>query len=291
MRALGLGLFALIVLVSWGAASEVTLSVAEVISSPRKYADARIVIAGVMVPEWKLCAEPIGASNGWKDQDGSRACIDIMRSQKKRLHVERERFIGARVKISGFYLHGCLEEVRLADPEIIREDCKDEGLNGWIAPTNIQTSGFVKLKDPDQGQPPVDVTADPEWSSVDQLVKRLVAVVRKRDATGIAELFPANLRGRYRVTLRNRETRDYWLYLSPEMVKLGRNATQASTGYRHYLRSAASAWTDLCFCRADSCEGLWPGNDRNFDDPDSLATPYVCFPTRRVDGQWYLAGY
>jgi len=291
MRALGFSLVALIALAScWSAASDVPLSVAEVVSSPRKYVDARIAIAGVMIPEWKLCADPFAASKGWQDNYGSNACIDIV-NLPNRVRVQRERFIGARVTISGYYWHGCLEEVRLAEPEIIREDCKDEGLNGWIAPTNIRVSGFVTLQDPNGGEPPVDVTVDQKWASVDQLAKRFVAAMRSKDAAGIAELFPANLRGRYRVTLRNRETRDHWLFLSPEMTKLGRNATQASIGYRHYLRIAENAWTDLCFCRADRCEGHWPAKRQYLDDPNSLAVPYACFPTKRVDGQWYLAGY
>jgi hypothetical protein len=267
-------------------------SIATIVASPLTHIGKTVTVSGVMVPGWKVCAGPLGESNGRQNEHGASVCIGVA-DYEQRFLAQAEKYDGARVTITGVYWHRCLPTVRDAEPEVIREYCDEVGKNGWLGPIRVRIGGYTELQVPPlpriaAGEATADVTNDPWSHGVDELALQFLAATRKRSVDAIAALMPLKSRGRFRVTLRHNETRDHWLFLSDEMTKFDDGAARKGSGYRHYQPTGDWGWTELCFCRSGDCNGQWPSTREGFERPQNLATPFVCHRTERVDGRWYL---
>lgn len=263
-------------------------SVATIVMAPRNYVGKTVTVSGVIIPGPALCAPQEPDETRGADYS-SAACIAIV-DRDQRMFTQEEKYNGARATVTGVYWHRCLSEVREAEPEIIREYCDGLAKNGWLGPNRIDIQGYTTLRSAyEQDGVAKDVTGDPQSRGADDLARRLLAATQTRNADMIAELFRSQDRGRLRVSLKNQTTRDYWVFLSPEMTASPPAGASPGSGYRHYQPAGDGwGWSELCFCRMSKCDGQWPSTRQEFERPQSVRTPYVCHRTVRSRDRWYL---
>jgi hypothetical protein len=297
MRALLLLVMALTV-ASIGPAVAAPVNVVDIVRDPRAYIDQRLAVSGIMGHGtngyWAICPLPEDRAQLAPATPQRPICIDLRLRDRDAFETRSEKYRGAIVTITGPYWNRCLAEIKEHEPEVVREECKDWGLNGYLGAETIAIRGYsdptqlingVYGESPMQPDPMTEIAPPSEAAAeIDAFVQTFLAAVRARDTNALALLYPKEVRGFARVGFGAPATRLYWLVLSPEMAVAGAGASRQGTGYRVYGGDRQAL---VCFCRRNSCTGAWP---RSTGDAyaTNVATPTVCHNIERIRGTWWL---
>jgi len=275
--------------------------VVDVLRQPAAYMDKRLVVSGVIgavdigYGGGTLCPLPAERAQLHAATSDHPICIDLRLREdlRKEMGIKTEKYRRAIVEITALYWHRCRVGVRDREPEVIREDCKDSGLNGYLGVESIVIRGYSSDRNITGLHPePLDgsnemVELSPqskEGADIDKFVQTFLAAVRARDANALALLTPKETRGFARIGFTVPATRLYWYVLSPEMTITNADAGLPGTGYRVYGDTDSA---NLCFCRRHDCTRQWPL--RVVDTYDiNVASPTLCHTIGRIHGSWWL---
>lgn len=299
MRALATFILALII--SALPAFAAPVKVADIVRNPAAYLDQRLTVSGVIgsiavdYDGAALCPTPEDRATLPAATAERPICIEMRlhEDQRKEIRIKLEKYRQAIVEITGLYWHRCLADLRAREPEVVREDCKDRGLNGYIGVESIAIRGYnadrnlTGLYPQTEGERDQLTELSPqseEGLAIDKFVQAFLTAVRAKDADALALLAPKELRGFARIGFTVPETRLYWYVLSPEMAVRNESARRAGTGYRVY---GGSRRATVCFCRRSNCAGAWPRSGNEFYT--NLGSPTVCHFIERRQGTWWLA--
>jgi hypothetical protein len=297
MRFLGSLVFALILAATALAAEPVRVS--DILRQPTAHMDKRLVVSGVIgavdigYGGGTLCPFPAERAQLPAATAEHPICIDLrLRADlRKEMEIKREKYRRAIVEITGLYWHRCRADVREHEPEVVREECKDSGLNGYLGVESIVIRGYssdgnitgLYPEAQDSRHELTELPQSEERAGIDKFVQTFLTAVRAKDARALALLVPKQTRGFARIGFTVPTTRLYWYVLSPEMAVTNESAGRVGSGYRVYGDSSSAS---LCFCRRGDCSGQWP---RSRDDMYiNLASPTVCHFLQRRKGAWWL---
>jgi hypothetical protein len=298
MRFLGSLVFALMFAAAAQAAEPAR--VGDILRQPSAFVDRQLAVVGIMGHGsngyWAICPFPEDRAQSGPVTPEHPICIQLRRHDGDDLETHEEKYRGAIAMITGPYWNRCLPDIREHEPEVVREECKDWGVTGFLGVEAIAIRGY---SDPTQlinGQfgeswaardPVLEISPQSEAAAgIDAFVQKFLPAVRARDANALALLYPEELRGFARVGFGVPTTRLYWYVLSPEMAVTSENARHRGTGYRVY---GGEREAHVCFCRRSDCTRQWP---RTTDDvyAINIASPTVCHSLQRIRGTWWYRG-
>jgi hypothetical protein len=264
------------------------VTVAEIAAAQSAFSGRRLHIKGIMIGSngWIVCSPLLQPNAGSRANYSAAHCID-MRETGQNFDAQAEKYHGAEVVIDGIYWNRCLPSGRASEPENIQELCEHNAVNGELGPISVRIIGYVALRDP---EPEHHVSwkeieiGSAAAAGIEGFVKAFLAAAVARDVDAMVKLFDVRERGRRRVWLNAPASREHWVFLT--MAPRYGRATSPKTGYRLYTR--ADVPSAMCFCRAASCEGQWPGPRDEVLALRPVRSPLACFEITRVRGVWQL---
>jgi hypothetical protein len=202
----------------------------------------------------------------------------------REVYAQSEKYFGAIATITGKYHHDCLPSSRRL--------CFDYGGNGIITVTKIELFGYIDAAkfERDHHTPEKQLTTvfggAAETLDLPLFVEKFVSATQRRDWLRFASLFVAKERAVAREALADRNSPDWWRAFAPEM-RFYTSRMQPGFNYALSHTRGKQPTYFLCFCRASSCERVWP---IAIDDiyRTNIRDPYVCRTVAPENGHWRL---